>query len=686
MESYNTFLYNKRLELGMDRKSFAKMIHISHFTYGLIEKGYLKPNKKQVNNIEKYLNVEYKNYLVGKSSYSTDLPEKDKSGLVKWAYDFIGSGIVRFLLIIVFALSIASVIVSIYWTDRYENNAKEFYPEKVVEVYDAVKEKGHVTLDLLDALTRAEISMEDDDKIQLIMIKANYNDSKIGETEFKIDFWSDDCRLTLVFNNDLRLTFLTNFIESKSVKITAKYVDYEDDSYSQVVFYETEKDKYEVIKSTISTSLLNNDEKMQEFLDEVYNIIPFFNNFFEILIEDKLGMKLDAYDDIFVPLVETNIKMNRWENATEILYLVGVIFTLLSLFGLAFSVLYGTKNGARQMSFSNDNSSLIPNTNKLTKSDIKFTPFIPEIALEILGIIIVFVASFRIFFYYSMIIGLTPATVTDFKFVNETFMPLFYLGMFLLYFIDFDTFVEDKRVLRNFFMYLLLFIGLYVLEVYLISILRSKESIIFDLAEYITFPNMFGSIALYFLMMFLLFCTPKVINKKWKLILYRASSLIPATVVLTLYFIFKSANKFWGWELSYDILYLFDSERISFSLLCISYLYGLYFLRLFFKKKYGDNDAKRFFNGNRYIFLKNLMLSIIILVVAVTEYLLRYNSNAVKLGFGQNYYVIFLIPFVMLYHPHKGERNFWTDIMTTILYMLAISSMIIFIGFTLLLT
>ena len=685
MESYNIFLYNKRNELGLSRKAFARNVHISYFKYTLIEKGYLKPSKRNVNSIEKYLNIDFKPYLKGAASYSTDLPEKEKRPIVKMVYDFIGATGTRIALIFIFLLSLSAVITSIIWTDKYETNRKDFYPEKIVELYDSVVDNGTVTLDLLNSLSRAEI-FDNMDNYRLTMIKANYNGSRIGEMEFKIDYWTDDYRLTLVFNNELKVTFLTNFIAAKKVKVTAKYVDYTDNSYTQLVFYEVEKDDYELIKDSVPFDVKDpaNEDRLMQMVEDIIFKLYVFNDNFNVLTRDKLGLTYDFYDDIFVPLVDTNIKLRRWENAIEIIYILGIIATLASLFGMAYSVLYGTKKGVNQMSFTNDTSSILKGKKEITKSDIKLTPFIPEIVLEFIGIIIVFIASLRIFYYYSMIIGVVPATMSNFKEVTNIFMPIFYLGMFLLYFIDFDTFVEDKRVIRNFFMYLLIYIGLYVLEIYLVDVLKGNESVVFNMVDEVKFPNMFGSIALYFLMMFLLFCTPKFINTKKRLIIFRSLSVLPAIIVLTLYFIFKNANGAWGWNLDKEILFLFTSERISFSLLCILYLYGLYFLRLFFKRKYGDKEAKRYFNGNRYIFLKNIMLSLIILGVAIVEYLLKDNSTANKLGFGVNYYIIFLIPFVIFYHPHKGERNFWSDIMTTILYALAISSIFIFIGITLL--
>ena len=67
----------------------------------------------------------------------------------------------------------------------------------------------------------------------------------------------------------------------------------------------------------------------------------------------------------------------------------------------------------------------------------------------------------------------------------------------------------------------------------------------------------------------------------WKLTLM-VCCFIPVIILFGTYVIFNGANTSFGWNLPDWALYLFASERIPFSLLCVSYLFGVYFLRLFF--------------------------------------------------------------------------------------------------------
>ena len=70
-------------------------------------------------------------------------------------------------------------------------------------------------------------------------------------------------------------------------------------------------------------------------------------------------------------------------------------------------------------------------------------------------------------------------------------------------------------------------------------------------------------------------------------------------------------------------------------------------------------------------------MCVIIGVVAIVEFLLRYNKTANQLGLGQSYYIYILIPLVLFYHPHKGDRKTVLDWIITALYMASVSAIII---------
>ena len=96
-------------------------------------------------------------------------------------------------------------------------------------------------------------------------------------------------------------------------------------------------------------------------------------------------------------------------------------------------------------------------------------------------------------------------------------------------------------------------------------------------------------------------------------------------------------------------------------------------MRLFFTIRFGENRARTFFNGNKFLWIKNIMVCTIIVIIGLVELSLKNNPTAHKLGLGLYWNILFLIPLLLFYHPHKGPRNIILDWTTLLLYILAIS-------------
>ena len=90
--SYNGFLFDARLKMGLRRRKFAKFLGISPFRYRFIENGYLKPHEKDVIKFTAALGIDCSFMREGISStYPDELPDKERNKVVDWAYRFIGS-------------------------------------------------------------------------------------------------------------------------------------------------------------------------------------------------------------------------------------------------------------------------------------------------------------------------------------------------------------------------------------------------------------------------------------------------------------------------------------------------------------------------------------------------------------------------------------------------------------------
>ena len=117
---------------------------------------------------------------------------------------------------------------------------------------------------------------------------------------------------------------------------------------------------------------------------------------------------------------------------------------LLSLFGLIYSFVYGTRNGKGK-----DFSHRLPDPRpgrREPRTDIRFFPFIPETVFEIVGIVLLAFASLR--FQIYLVLAFMPGAglaVEEIRGMYDFFMMIFYAGMFLLYFIDFDLYMDDPN-------------------------------------------------------------------------------------------------------------------------------------------------------------------------------------------------------------------------------------------------
>ena len=108
-------------------------------------------------------------------------------------------------------------------------------------------------------------------------------------------------------------------------------------------------------------------------------------------------------------------------------------------------------------------------------------------------------------------------------------------------------------------------------------------------------------------------------------------------------------------------------------MLCVSYLFMLFFLRLFFERRYGTENARKIFNGNRFLWIKNGLTCLLILFIVVLNLLMGRGSQAVDFGWGQTTDLLLLVPLIFFYHPHKGPRSRLVDALTMTYYIFALS-------------
>ncbi len=677
--SFNEVLYQKRMEKGMSKKAFAKFLGVPTLFYRYYENGYVKPGKKYIERISDKLDIDYSLNFVGAASYPSELPER-MTRFEKWYRTLLSKLWVKIVFVVFLLLSIATIGVSFSKNNEITTHADQFYSEKYLQFISEVRENGTMTFSLLHELTRPEIHISDDEKY--VSISASSETFALRDINAYIRYKGDNSSLYYIVPNSATgaLSYLSvQYIDYVTLE---KYISTFNIVDSKFVFsneirmedgntLDAASDLYPTIK-----------EKMLSKIDHV-------NSDFNTLIKEKTGMEYDFYGELLVDHKEGANKNLFAEIMSLTMGIIGIGLTGLFLFAILFSFFFGIKEEKKKLELErvdakvndegSDNARGSPEkvTAKqkeniaMMKKDIPFFPFLPETVLEIIGICLIALGSVRIFLNLEMLFYSSGVTQEMYNQTSTNLFRLFTVGMFLLYFIDFDIFLDDSRSLRNFFLYGIVFFGLYFIECILIEYLSKTRGLIFILRDYYVVPNNFGTISCYFGIMFFLFYTPKGINTKKKTVIFRLLSLIPIAWILVSSVIFENYKAF-GLEFNTWQLYFFDSERPQFSLLCVSYLVGLYLIRLYFKKKYGEEAARRFFNGNRFYYIKNIFICLIVTAIAVNEYCLRNYTSNIK-GIGSYYQIVYLIPLLLFYHPHLGKRCKPLDYFTLILYGLFFS-------------
>lgn len=659
--SYNEFLYQRRKEMGLSRRKFAKFLHVPTFFYRYYEIGYVKPSKKYIQRISEALNIDYESYFEGLASYPGELPIED-TRFERWYKSFIGRLWFKLLMSI---LSLCSIAFSIFGFIKYGqtmDHAEVFYSEKYIQFVDGIREKGSMTFSLLHELVRPEIHISDKNKY--VSISASSENYALRDLNCYINYKEENSNTYYIVPNSAIQSLTTLKVQYVDHTTLKKYISsftIEDNKFIFVDDISIEG------QNEISYTQEEHDfivSKMKAHIDEV-------NSDFTSLIKEKLDMDYDFYSELII-----DHQKGATENLfTEVLSLgsgiFGIALTGGFFFFLLFAIFFGIKKKKKEdvVLETNTEPTIIQREFKTPKKDIRFFPFIPETIFELVGILLVLFGSIRVIFIIStLFFNNSEIYAENYDILTNRLFIFFTIGMFLLYFIDFDIFLDDKRCLRNFFLYGLVFFGLYIIECSMIQYLMKTRGVALLFNNAYIIPNNFGTISCYFGIMFFLFYEPKWMNTKKKTIIFRCLCSIPILWILISSLIFQN-YKSWGLELNTWQIYFFDSERPQFSILCVSYLLGLYCLRQYYKKKYSKEACKKLFNGNRFYFQKNMLVCLIILILALTEFIFRNATNNVK-GMGKYWEIIFLVPALFFYHPHLGKRNKPVDYFTLVLYFI----------------
>lgn len=317
----------------------------------------------------------------------------------------------------------------------------------------------------------------------------------------------------------------------------------------------------------------------------------------------------------------------------------------------------------------------------------KFQPFIPETAFRLAGVILALISSIVLFRIAHAVLNaedlssLIAAGLSAMDFLK--LMPLIPLATTLWFFIRIEVLHTTGNVIPavilSFFLGLLYYAAENAFTLYFELNSDTYRSLLLSLFLSFMPGNLFWGMGCFSLLVLFLLTTPHF-KKTSSVVVWRLLCVIPLAYLLVSLF-YAIGTSLWGWaSWGEDWEGLLDKKELVSTSFAILYPFSIYLIRIFAVKRYGKENATLYFQGNRYFFLKNILASVILGTLALASYFLQGSQVAGALGLKQSYWIATLIPFILFYHPHLGERNHILDLIFPCAYTVSLSFAYIYIA------
>lgn len=312
----------------------------------------------------------------------------------------------------------------------------------------------------------------------------------------------------------------------------------------------------------------------------------------------------------------------------------------------------------------------IGNTRTLPYNSWPF-PVIPEIAVRIFTLIITLISSICLYNIFQGLLSNDIASALASFVLKSEISSLAGISAVLFFFVKLDI----RQSKRNTFLinFIFFFAGLiFYIYILLIEFSFASSRLLSPytyILNYLPGNIVWGILSLN-LLSASLFSQPKFKREtKAKFIAYRCLVIIPITY-LTISLVYSIGKKACGWSWPLAVSSLFISNAFIPTLFAILYCVFVYLYKVYTIKKYGRDNALIYQTGNRYYFIKNVVIASIIALIGIVDVVVGKCVPNNPLGLGSNCLIFATIPFVLLYHPHMGQRNKKWDIIFLILYIL----------------
>ncbi len=642
MRHFNSTLHQARLDNSLTIKELAKKIHINRFQLYLMEKGYLKPTVGQVAVLNHYFGMDFAELLVGEASYPVAIDKLEPSPKEVRVRERLSKKKTKWILFggLIASLLIGGAGIGFVSASRTDGDAS--FQGAYSSVRNAVMEKG---MHSRDTITGAETSTYSEtypnSEIVHLTFEQNNNLLKFNSNIFSV--LDANQRYVYQFGFDMSVhSYVGSFTyglfanaEFATCRFDLKVDGTADSVYNVNIMVD---DDQKITEELLLTKL---NEKLE------HAIVCFSET-----MSDLAGKDVSFIDD-FLPAREAGrIRNFRMQTGGAIMMLVGV-FASTGFLLLFLNALLANAKPRLEVAELNEGKEI---KRRPLPTDPSISVGLPETLIKFVGLGALLASAI---IYATIFIQQFQSGVEASSRMTAWASTLMLTGVFFVHFLNFQIKSKDRSLLANLFIFIGLYLTLAGVETVLVIVAQIWGYSVQDLLIGKLPANIFGIGACHYLIMLFLFLTPKFVRKgkRWYRTLWHCLSILPLGFLILSYIMGNYEASVYGAKSNAFIHIWFPNSFIALSTVCVIYLYGVFFLRIFFAKRYGAKNANIFFTGNMFSMIRNALGASAILVVGLTDLALSGNSYFAFWGIGTNYWILLLIPFVLLHKHHVGPRN-----------------------------
>ena len=636
-KSYNQQLVEGRVERGLSLKEAAKEIGISRITLFFYERGYYRPSKKnleKINNFYGHININEANEYPQESLIKINIKPRSKK------LRFIISGAIA-------ALSIGLIITSVNLFSKSATNVESYYGPVYNEVYHTAIEKGQTGRDIVTDLEYVSLfNGSFDGRSDVIFYKTNsilyFNNSSYTVSDTLEDMQE-------LGRGRFRYQFGGSLGKSSYI-CTFSYTNSEAGMFfSTDVFYE--KKPIEKI-TNLNVLVEGNVPITEELAVHLFNAkIEHAMYFLSGLLTQSLEKDVDFYDEFLRDREVGRVVNFRMQITSLILFFVSLFTLIISLALFVYSLIGLIINKKEEQKVVDGDQNL--------PKDMNINFGIPDFILNWLLKVISF-ASLVILLLGSfggMFLKLPPI------FSNETFMNAFKIcfagGIFIRQIILLASVKKQKTLLQEIAKYAFFYVTMASIETSLMAIAETWGYNLSDLLYSFIPRGVLLAACLNYIIFYFLFFSPSFIQKRGKgfTVLWRLLSLIPLGTLVAITLVGNGYELFYGVKKNIYVIFWFSNLNLALSFAVVLFIYALFFIRLFFKHRYGKENASIYFGGHKFNLIVNITVTAIITIIALIDLLFKGNTVGHYIGLGNNIWVLVFIPLVLFSKRGPNESK-----------------------------